>query len=80
MCFRRGKNVLLEIRFPKNYWSMAGVHHFARELFLDAMRVDEDVFSQYYKYIYHDIRLYRNHRAVSDARRHVIFLYGDRKK
>ncbi len=80
MCFRfKNKNVLIEIRFPKNFWCRMGANEFVSDLHLDAMRLDDDVFSQYYKYLYYDLRLYKNIRYTADPRRHIVFVFGDQK-
>jgi hypothetical protein len=76
--FSKEKNALIEIRFPKEFWSKAGVNRFVKLYLLDqGMVLDDDIYSQYYKSIYRDIRRYKNIRTTTDVRDHIIFVYGD---
>lgn len=80
MCLVQRNNILIEIRFPKDYWDTVKANRYIYEHQIDAMRLEADIFSQYIKYIYHDIRIYHNQRTVKDVRRNILFVYGDRKR
>jgi hypothetical protein len=48
-------------------------------MMLGGMLVDDDVYSQWYKIMYHDIRLFKNIRAVPDVKNRLIMIYGDER-
>lgn len=79
LCMCKKRNLLLEILFPKDYWSREGVKQFIHNLWLEKHRLYDDVYSDYYFYIYEDKRLHTNLRHVTNPRRHMIFVYGDEK-
>ena len=79
LCICKKKNILVEILFPKSFWSKAGVGVFVNELLLEKNRIYDNVYSDYYIYIYEDKRLYTNLRHTTDPRRHIAFVYGDER-
>jgi hypothetical protein len=78
MCFRK-KNLLLEINFPKEYWSRDGVIKYSELFILDGLLLAENPFSSYHRIIYKDIRRYKNHKKTIDRYDHTIFIFGDER-
>ena len=79
MCLKKGKNVLIEIRFSKNLWTLRGVKRMQFSLMLDGMLADDNNYTEWYKIIYHDIRLFKNVDSVPDVRNRLVMIYGDKK-
>jgi hypothetical protein len=73
------KNVLIEIRWPKDYWTHINVAYYANLTMLGGCLLDLNVFSQYHTMIYRDKRRYKNLHSVVNKRDHVIWVYGDQK-
>jgi hypothetical protein len=80
MClFSVEQNVLIEIRFVKDFWFRSAVMKYREALMLSGMLLADDPYSVYHKIIYHDIRRYKNIRRVSNVRDRIIYVYGDLK-
>jgi hypothetical protein len=79
MCNSREINGLIEIRFSKDLWTIRAVARMQNIMMLGGMLVDDDVYSQWYKIMYHDIRLFKNIRAVPDVKNRLIMIYGDER-
>jgi hypothetical protein len=78
MCFRE-KNVLIEIKWPKEYWGRVSSIKYAKLFLLNGMMLEDDPFSSYHTMVYRDIRRYKNQRKAIDRRDRVIWIYGDKK-
>jgi hypothetical protein len=73
------KKELIEIRFPKIYWTRTAVWKYTDTMRFTTTIIDNNIYSQYYKCVFNDIWSFEKIKLHYDVKEHMIYVYGDRK-
>ena len=70
------KRELIEIRFPKEYWHKTAVEKYCELMQFSGMILDHNIYSQYHKCIFLNVKRYKNIKVKTNLGDHVIYVYG----